>query len=52
MAINFPNVPTREPTRKEKNLFHKWVAYLSDSRLSKEEVYKRAATYAARGETP
>jgi hypothetical protein len=50
MKINFPKVPTREPTKKEMKLFNKWVAYLSDSRLSKDEVYKRAADYTTRGE--
>ena len=50
MKINFPKVPMREPTKREMKLFNKWVTYLSDSRLSKDEVYNRAAACAARGE--
>ena len=50
MKINFPKAPMREPTKKEMKLFNKWVVYLSDSRLSKDEVYKRAAEYTTRGE--
>ena len=50
MKINFPKIPMREPTKKEMKLFNKWVVYLSDSRLSKDEVYKRAADYTTRGE--
>jgi len=52
MRVNFPKAPAREPTKKEMNLFNKWVSYLSDSRLTKDEIYKRAATYAARGDQP
>jgi hypothetical protein len=47
--IDLPKAPTRKPTKKEMNLFNKWIAYLSDSHLSKDEVYKRAANYTAKG---
>ena len=50
MKINFSTAPMREPTKKETKLFNKWITYLSDSRLSKDEVYKRAADYTARAE--
>jgi hypothetical protein len=52
MKVNFPKAPVREPTKKEMNLFNKWVAYLSDSHLSKDEVYKRATAYTTSGEQP
>ena len=36
------DIPSRKPTPKERKLFRKWVKYLSDSRLPKQEVYSRA----------
>ena len=45
MKINFPKAPSRNPTRKEMASFNKWVKYLSDSRLSKDEIYSRAASF-------
>ena len=50
MKINFPKAPSRKPTKKEMKLFNRWVRHLSDSRLSSDEVYKRAADYAAKKE--
>lgn len=52
MKIAFPKEPVRQPTKKEMARFNKWVKYLSDSKLSKSQVYERAAIYAARGENP
>lgn len=42
----------RQPTRKEAARYRRWVKYLSDSKLSPDEVHKRAACFAARGEVP
>lgn len=42
----------RQPTKKEKARYQRWVAYLSDSRLSKKEIHNRAAKYASMGKEP
>lgn len=42
----------RKPTKKERARYHKWVKYLSDSRLSKEEIYRRAAQFTEQGKDP
>jgi hypothetical protein len=42
----------RKPTRKEAATYRRWVTYLSDSRLSKEEIYKRAAEFTEKGMKP
>lgn len=46
MKVNFPKEPKRNPTKKESKNFNKWLKYLKNSRLSSEEVYKRAASLA------
>lgn len=51
MNIDFPKAPKRKPTKKEMKHFNKWVKYLSDSKLTKEEVYSRAASFTSQGRT-
>jgi len=43
---------TRQPTKKERNLYKRWIKYLSDSNLNEEEIKKRASTYTLNGEKP
>jgi hypothetical protein len=43
---------TRQPTRKEAASYRRWVKYLSDSKLTSDEIHRRAASYAAKGEVP
>lgn len=50
--INFPKAPKKSPTKKQMRLFNRWVAYLSDSKLSQDEIYNRAAKYAEQGLKP
>lgn len=42
----------RKPTKKEAARYRSWVKYLSDSRLSKQEVYSRAAQFTEQGKEP
>ncbi len=42
----------RKPTRKEKARYRRWVKYLTNSRLSHDEIHSRATTFAERGEEP
>ena len=50
MKVDFSSVtPTRPPTRKEAGRYRAWIKYLSDSKLSKEQIYSRAASYAQQG---
>lgn len=53
LRIDFSELrPTRKPTRAEKVLYRTWVTYLSDSKLSVDEVHKRAADFTERGKKP
>ena len=48
-VINFSSLrPAREPTRKERALYQRWIAYLKDSRLSEDEIHRRAADFTAK----
>lgn len=50
MKIDFsPYQNVRKPTKKELSNYRNWVKYLSDSKLTSEEVHKRAASFASRG---
>lgn len=40
--------PKRQPTRRERGLYQRWVAYLKDSRLSNDEIHRRAASFTER----
>lgn len=42
----------RKPTRKEAATYRRWVKYLSDSRLTKDEIYRRAAEFTEKGMKP
>jgi hypothetical protein len=51
--IDFSNLqPKRQPTRKEQSLYRRWVRYLTDSKLSTEEIHRRAAAFTAAGHKP
>lgn len=51
--IDFSSLrPVRKPTRKERGRYQRWVKYLSDSRLSEDEIHNRAAQFAAQGREP
>lgn len=39
----------RKPTRKEAARYKRWVKYLSDSRLSEDEIHSRAKAFTKRG---
>lgn len=41
MQINFG----RPPSKKEKGQYNRWVKYLKDSKLSNEEIHKRASQF-------
>lgn len=36
----------RQPTRRERGLYQKWVRYLKNSRLTEDEIHRRAASFA------
>lgn len=42
----------RQPTKKEAALYRRWVQYLSNSKLSEDEIHKRAEYYTVLGEQP
>lgn len=42
----------KSPTSKQKSLYRQWEKYLSDSKLNKEEIHKRASHYASEGKAP
>lgn len=42
----------RKPTRKEAAKYRRWVRYLSDSKLSKDEVFRRAEQLTRQGRDP
>lgn len=44
------HIPKSKPTRRQVGLFNAWVKYLKDSKLTKDEVYRRAASLAESGE--
>jgi hypothetical protein len=44
--------PTREPTRKEKGRYQRWVKYLKDSKLSEQQIHERAARLTEQGRDP
>lgn len=46
------SVVKRKPTKKELKLYNRWVAYLRDSRLNNEEIYRRARSFTEQGRTP
>lgn len=50
MPIQFK--PAIKPTKKQAELYKKWTKYLNDSKLSKDEIRKRAAEYAKQGRKP
>jgi hypothetical protein len=44
--------PVREPTRKERGRYQRWVKYLKDSKLSEQQIHERAARLAEQGREP
>lgn len=44
--------PKDKPTRKQKARYRRWVRYLGDSRLSKQEIHRRAVEFARQGREP
>lgn len=42
--------PKKKPTKKQIALYHKWVKYLRDSRLTEQDIQSRAKTFAERNE--
>jgi hypothetical protein len=44
--------PIRKPTLKENAKYRRWVAYLKNSRLTLDEIHKRAGEYTERGMNP
>jgi hypothetical protein len=50
MNVDFESLrKVREPTRREAANYRNWVRYLSDSKLTSDEIHSRAAAYAAQG---
>jgi len=48
MEIDWSSVDRkRQPTRKEKASYRNWKKYLSDSKLSPEEINSRAKAFAS-----
>lgn len=43
-------VVKKKPTRKQRGLYHNWIKYLRDSRLTEDEIQRRAMHYAERNE--
>ena len=52
MKVHYPSAPSRQPTKKEKARFKKWAKYLSDSKLTQNQIYERAASYSDSGRSP
>lgn len=44
--------PSNKPTKKQVALYHEWIKYLKDSKLSTREIYSRAEKFAERGLRP
>lgn len=44
--------PVRQPTRKEKGRYQRWVKYLTDSKLTQEQIHERATRLAEQGREP
>jgi len=53
MKIDFSRMqPTRQPTKKGAARYRRWVRYLKDSKLSEEEIHKRAAAFTQQKRDP
>lgn len=51
--VDFSSLRPRRPlTRRETARYRRWVRYLKDSKLSEEEIHKRASQYALKREPP
>ena len=44
--------PSRQPTRKEKGRYQRWVKYLTDSKLTQEQIHERATRLTEQGREP
>lgn len=44
--------PDRKPTRKERGRYQRWVKYLSDSKLTEQQIHERAARLTEQGREP
>lgn len=44
--------PARQPTRKERGLYQRWVKYLKDSKLNEQQIHERAARLTEQGRQP
>lgn len=42
----------RQPTRKERGRYQRWVKYLKDSKLSEQQIHERAARLTEQGREP
>ena len=53
MIVDFSDLqPVRKPTKKEKARYRRWLRYLSDSKLSKQEIHARAESFTLQGKDP
>lgn len=41
--------PTRQPSKQEAKRYRQWVTYLTDSKLSTDEIHRRAAAFTEQG---
>ena len=44
--------PVRKPTQKERGRYQRWVKYLTDSRLTQEQIHERATRLTEQGREP
>jgi hypothetical protein len=42
--------PLKQPTKKQASLYRQWVKYLRDSKLTENEIQRRAKYYAENNE--
>ena len=53
VSIDFDSLlQKRTPTRKEAALYRRWVTYLKDSKLSEDEIHRRASQFTAQRRNP
>lgn len=53
MTVDFSDLRhSRKPTKKERGRYKAWVKYLKNSKLSEEEIYRRAEIFALQGRSP
>jgi len=50
--VDWSEIDTIKPTKRQKNLYYRWKAYLKDSKLSTDEIERRSRQWAEFGHVP